>query len=119
MVHPRRLPRTAGYDGGDTLSGALVGALRNGGLVRGRCEPHHDAPRDTPRCPGSDAGYVVRISDLFQGVGDTLQVNFAAEKFAAATGRKPEALRFEKIYQLRPESSGWRVVREARVQEPR
>jgi hypothetical protein len=119
MVHPRRLPRTAGYEGGDSLSSGVVAALRDAGLVRGRCEPRHDQPRDTPRCPGADAGYVVRISDLFQGGGDTLQVNFAAEKFAAATGRKPEALRFEKIYQLRTESTGWRVVREARMREPR
>jgi hypothetical protein len=117
MMHPRRLPRTAGYEGGDSVSGAVAGALRHGGLIRGTCAPTHDAPRDTPRCPGSQAGYVVRISDAFQGKGDTLQMNFAAEKFAAATGPRPEALRFEKIYQLVRESSGWRVVREARVRD--
>jgi hypothetical protein len=119
MVHPRRLPRTAGYEGGDAVPAALVAELRQAGLVRGSCEPKHDAPHDTPRCPGPDAGYVVRVSDVFQGAGDTLQINFAAEKFAAATGRKPEALRFEKIYQLKRESTGWRVVREARMRDAR
>jgi hypothetical protein len=119
MMHPRRLPRTAGYEGGDAIPSALVAELRRGGLVRGVCEPKHEAPHDTPRCAGPEAGYVVRVSDLFQGAGDTLQLNFAAEKFGAATGRKPEALRFEKIYQLRKESTGWRVVREARMRDPR
>jgi hypothetical protein len=117
MAHPRRLPRTAGYEGGDPVPAALLAELRRAGIVRGNCEPRHDAARDTPRCPGAEAGYVVRFSEVFQGAGDTLQVNFAAEKFAAATGRKPEALRFEKIYQLRKESTGWRVVREARMRD--
>jgi hypothetical protein len=117
MVHPRRLPRTAGYDGGDSLPSALVAELRRQGVVLGSCEPRHDLPRDTPRCPGTQAGYVIRISNIFQGKGDTLQMNFAAEKFAAGAGLKPEALRFEKIYQLKRESGGWRVVREARVRD--
>jgi hypothetical protein len=97
MAHPRRLPRTAGYEGGDSVSSALLGALRERGLIRGECDPRHDAPHDTPRCPGASAGYVIRVSQPFQAVADTVQVNFAAEKFAAASGLKPEALRFEKI----------------------
>ena len=117
MAHPRRLPRTAGYEGGDSVSSAVLGALRQGGLVRGECDPRHDAPHDTPRCPGNAAGYVIRMSQPFQAVADTVQVNFAAEKFAAASGMKPEALRFEKIYQLKRDGGSWRVVREARVRE--
>ena len=117
MAHPRRLPRTAGYEGGDSLSSAFLSALRQGGLVRGECDPRHEAPHDTPRCPGNAAGYVIRVSQPFQAVADTVQVNFAAEKFAAASGVKPEALRFEKIYQLKRDGRSWRVVREARVRE--
>jgi hypothetical protein len=115
LAHPRRLPRTAGYEGGDTLPAALVQSLRARGVVRGACEPVRDAPRNTPRCPGQRPGYVVRGSDLLRVSRDTVEMYFAAERFAPATGPKPEALRFEKIYQLVGGGTAWRVVREARV----
>jgi hypothetical protein len=117
LIHPQRLPRTAGYDGGDPVSAALAEALRNRGVVRGTCLPKHDAPRDTPRCTIPQAGYVIRGSPVMKAGGDTLQMNFAAEAFAAATGARPQALRFEKIYQLVGHGSDWRVAREARVRE--
>ena len=119
MLHPRRLPRSAGYDGGDPLPPALLEALRDRGVARELCEPKHEAPRDTPRCRGSSAGYVVRATTPFQAAGDTIQLNFAAEAFGAATGARPQALRFEKIYQLVGRDNVWSVVREARVREPR
>jgi hypothetical protein len=117
LAHPRRLARFAGYGGGDPLPDALLESLHARGVVRGRCEPKHEAPRDTPRCAGSAAGYVVRMSEPFRVAGDTIQLNFAAEQFAPATGARPQALRFEKIYQLVGRGSAWRVVREARVRE--
>ncbi|HET7189006.1 MAG TPA: hypothetical protein VFI52_12675, partial [Gemmatimonadaceae bacterium] len=46
MLHPRRLPRTAGFEGGDPVPAALVQALRDRGVVHGVCEPKHEAPRD-------------------------------------------------------------------------
>jgi hypothetical protein len=118
LVHPRRLPRTAGYEGGDSLSASLVQALRERGVVRGTCEPVRDAPRNTPRCPAQRPGYVVRASDVLRVSRDTVEMYFAAERFAPATGPKPEALRFEKIYQLVGGGTAWRVVREARVPDP-
>jgi hypothetical protein len=117
LAHPRRLSRTEGYDAGDTLPSVLLRALRSRGVVRGTCDPVRDAPRNTPRCKVPDAGYVVRASDVFRVAADTVQIYFAAERFAAATGAKPEALRFEKIYQLVGGDDAWRVVREARVHE--
>ncbi len=116
-AHPRRLPRTAGYEGGDATPTALIGALRTRGTVRGTCEPKHEAPRDTPRCSGAETGYVIRVSVPFQAAGDTIQINFAAEAFGPATGARPQALRFEKIYQLVGGGDAWRVVREARVHD--
>jgi hypothetical protein len=115
MAHPRRLPRTAGYEGGEPLPAALLQALRERGVVRGSCDPKHEVPRDMPRCPGAQAGYVIRTSPVMRVAGDTIQLNFAAEAFAAPTGQRPQALRFEKIYQLVGGGTTWRVVREARV----
>ncbi len=117
MVHPRRLPRTAGYDGGDALPAPVATALRDRGVVRGICEPKHEAPRDTPRCTGMQAGYVVRASVPVRVADDTIQVNFAAEAYAAETGPRPQSLRFEKIYQLVGRGADWQVLREARVRE--
>jgi hypothetical protein len=117
LAHPRRLARTEGYDGGDSVPSELLRALRRRGVVRGTCDPIRDAPRNTPRCRVREAGYVVRASDGVRVAGDTVQINFAAERFAAATGAKPEALRFEKIYQLVGGGDTWRVAREARVHE--
>lgn len=117
MVHPRRLPRTAGYEGGETLSAEVAAALRDRGVVRGTCEPKHEAPRDTPRCAGAQAGYVVRASAPVRVAGDTIQINFAAEAYGAETGPRPQSLRFEKIYQLVGRGADWQVLREARVRE--
>jgi hypothetical protein len=118
MAHPRLLPRTAGYDGGDPLPPALLQALRARGVVRGSCDPRHEVPRDTPRCAGSQAGYVIRGSPVMQVGRDTIQLNFAAETFAPERGARPQALRFEKIYQLVGAGTSWRVIREARVRNP-
>jgi hypothetical protein len=119
LAHPRRLPRTAGYEGGDAVPAALVEALRTRGVIRGTCEPRHDAARDTPRCAGSQPGYVIRISAPFKAGGDTIQINFMAETFGPESGARPQALRFEKIYQLVGSGTSWRVAREARVRETR
>lgn len=115
MLHPRRLARQAGYEGGDAVPADVLTALRALGAVRGTCEPMRDAPRNTPRCNVRDAGYVIRTSEPLRAAGDTAQLYFAAERFGPATGTRPEALRFEKVYQLVGTGTSWRVVREARV----
>ena len=118
LAHPRRLPRTAGYEGGEVLPAPLVQALRSRGIVTGTCEPRHEAPRDTPRCPAQQAGYVIRVTTPFRAGGDTVQINFMAETFAPESGARPQALRFEKIYRLVGSGASWRVAQEARVREP-
>jgi hypothetical protein len=117
MLHPRRLPRTTGYEGGEKMSSGLEGALRERGIVQGTCEPIRDGARNTPRCNSPQAGYLVRGSDILRVSPDTVEIYFAAEKFGAAKGQKPEALRFEKIYQLVGAGAAWRVAREARSPE--
>jgi hypothetical protein len=113
LVHPRRLPRTAGLAGGDSLSPGLLSALRERGVVQGSCET--PGGRDTPRCTAPAAGYVIRGSDVFRGAGDTVQFYFAAERYATPASGPQDALRFEKIYQLVPRGNEWRVAREARA----
>lgn len=115
VMHPRRLPRGAGYEGGDRVPEGLVRALRERGLVRGVCDPIRVSPSDTPRCKGPDAGYIVRASDVLRVARDTVELYFAAEKFGAGTGQKPEALRFEKIYEFVGRGMSWRLAREARA----
>jgi hypothetical protein len=114
-MHPRRLPRTAGDSGGDAVPPALVRALRERGIVAGSCEPVRSSPKNTPHCSTAEAGYIIRTSDVFAVSRDTVSLNFAAEKFGASTGAKPEALRFEKIYKLVKDGREWRVAREGRI----
>jgi len=118
LVHPLRLPRTVGYAGSDSVPAELIRALRARGLVSGVCIPKHETPRDIPRCDSPVAGYVIRGSDVLRVAKDTVELYFSAERFGAATGQRPEALRFEKIYQLVGSGTSWRVAREARVREP-
>lgn len=118
LMHPLKLPRSAGYVGGDSVSPDLLGALRARNVVSGTCTPQRDAPRNTPRCPVNVPGYIVRASDVFRVSPDTVEVYYSAERFGAATGQRPEALRFEKIYQLVGSGTRWRVAREARVRQP-
>lgn len=118
LIHRLKLPRTAGYTGGDSVPADLIAALRRRNVVSGTCTPQRDAPRNTPRCAVNVPGYVVRASDILRVSPDTVEIYYSAERFGAATGQRPEALRFEKIYQLVGRGTDWRVAREARVREP-
>ena len=118
LIHPLELPRTAGYAGGDSVSRALIAALRARNVISGTCMPQRDAPRNTPRCAINVPGYIVRASDVLRVSADTVEIYYSAERFGAATGQRPQALRFEKIYQLVGRGTAWRVAREARVKEP-
>ena len=115
--HPRQLPRTAGDSGGEPVSPALVKAMRDRGLVSGMCTPVRTSAKNTPHCSTADAGYIIRVSDVFSLSRDTSEIYFAAEKYGAQTGQKPEALRFEKVYQLVKGGQRWRVAREGRLHE--
>jgi hypothetical protein len=116
-MHPFRLPRAAGDSGSVPVPPALVKSLESRGLVSGVCTPVRSSPKNTPHCSTSDAGYIIRTSEVFSLAPDTNEVYFAAEKYGASTGQKPEALRFEKVYQLVKSGRGWRVAREGRLHE--
>lgn len=118
LLHPLKLPRTAGYSGGDSVPVALIKALLARQVVSGTCAPQRDAPRNTPRCALNVPGYIIRASDVLRVSPDTVEIYYSAERFGAATGQRPEALRFEKIYQLVGNGTTWHVAREARVRDP-
>jgi hypothetical protein len=114
LLHPRRLPRTAGTAGGAPVPAPVAAALRERRVVRGGCEPPDDV-REPPTCTATLPGYVVRASDVFRAGGDTVQLHLAAERYRTAQGDPQEALRFEKVYRLARGDRGWRVVGEARA----
>jgi len=115
LLHPRRLPRSAGLAGGDPVPPAVATALRERRVVRGSCEPPLDESREPPSCAAAGPGYVVRGSDVFRVAPDTVQLHLAAEQYQTPTGDPQEALTFEKVYKLVPRGDAWRVVGEARV----
>jgi hypothetical protein len=116
-MHPQRLPRTSVDTGAAPTPAAIVSGLRDRGLVAGTCKPVRSAPKNTPHCSTADAGYIIRTSDIFALTADTNEVYFSAEKYGASSGQMPEALRFEKVYQLVKDGSGWRIAREGRLHE--
>ena len=117
LMHPRLLPATAGYTGGQPVPPEVERALRERGIVRGTCETPTDTarPKRTPTCEARAPGYVVRFSDVFQLGPDSVQVYFAAERYDTPASGAHEVLRLEKAYQLAKRGGTWRVVREARV----
>jgi hypothetical protein len=115
LLHPRLLPSTAGYAGGQPVPADVAAALRQRAVVRGTCEPPADDARRTPTCTARTPGYVVRFSDIFQSGPDSVQVHFAAERYDTPTSGAHEVFRFERVYQLVNRRGTWRVVREARV----
>ena len=117
LMHPLRLSRRAGDSSGGPLPSGVVAALRARGIARGSCAPQRESPHDTPRCAFPVAGYVIRGSEVLGVRGDTSEIYLSAERFGPANGAKPEALRFEKVYQLVPDGGSWRVAREARVHD--
>jgi hypothetical protein len=120
QLHPRLLPRTGGFEGGAQVDSALVVALKAANLVRGVCEPARDGDLRAPRCNDTQAGYVVRGSEIFQRGADTVQFFLHAEVFAPTKGPGTSPFDFEMAYRLAPRSEDrarYRVVAEGRVRQ--
>ncbi len=118
VTHQRRLPAGAGLEGGDALPAALGAGLERAGLTRGSCDPVRSTGQRAPLCPVERSGYIIRATEIYQGGGDTLRMNFRSELYAAAQGSGQEPFAFEMAYKLIPRAPGqWRVVAEGRVRE--
>ncbi len=111
------LPRWSGYAGGDAMPPAMSMALRRAGVVRGTCAPKRESAQRAPTCVANRAGYIARVSPIFQREGDTLLVYLLSEIFAVANGAGQQPFSFEMAYEMVPKGTSWRVVREGRVRQ--
>lgn len=115
VLDPVKLPAQGGYEEGGEVAPALAAALVQAGTVRATCAPmRRDAAR-APRCSLPNAGYAVRVSDVFRAGGDTLRLFVTAERVQPASDSSyVKAFAFEGRYLIVATDSGWRVVRAAR-----
>ncbi len=118
LLNPVRLPRSRSAEGADSLPDDIVGALRRLGSIQGFCEPRRgDDARHAPICDHPSAGYIIRVSDIFQGQGDTVRLYVTAERYrpsADTSGFQPP-LRLEQRYELTPRGEAWAVARKSRM----
>ena len=118
LLDPALLPRSRTADPSDSAATDLVQALRATGTIQGTCAPRRGTDRrSAPICEAPAAGYIIRVSDIFQGNADTVQLYVTAERYRASrdtSGFQPP-LRIEQRYDLTPRGDGWAVARKARL----
>ena len=115
LVDPAILPRNGTFARGAKLSDATIQALHRAGMTRGTCEAVDDG-RHAAQCAAAGPGYVVRLTDVYQELGDTVRVFVAAQRFRTTTGLGPaQRFVFESGFEIvKQGANGWRVVREGR-----
>ena len=114
LVNPATLP-ARGYAAGPALPPAVVQAMLGTGAFRGVCQPAAPNPGRAPLCEAPQAGYVVRVSDIFRARGDTLQTYAISERFDTPASGTHSAFRLEAAYQLVRRGGRWAVARTARI----
>jgi hypothetical protein len=114
VVNPATLPAT-GYAPGPVLPPDVVQAMLATNAFRGTCQPRAPSPGRAPVCDAPQAGYVVRVSDVFRARGDTLQTFALSERFDTPASGTHSAFRLEAAYQLVRRGGRWAVARTARI----
>ena len=114
LLDPRLLPRTGGYGDGPAVSQATRNELLKSHIVQGMCQPTGGDTK-VAHCEASLAGYVVRLSDVFQAVHDTMVVNLYVQRYSTPSSAGVGRLRFERIYKLVKHGAAWDAVAEGRV----
>jgi hypothetical protein len=117
LLDPGTLPRARRADRGDPLPDEIVRSLRELDSIQGTCQPRRGDERHAPICDHSTAGYIIRVSEIFQAPGDTVLLYVTAERFRPSgdtTGFQPP-LRLEQRYHLTPKGEGWSVARKSRM----
>lgn len=114
LVDPAVLPRNGSFARDARLNDAVLSAMRGAGMTRGSCETVDDG-KHTPQCAADGPGYIVRFSDIYQALGDTMRVFLAAQRFRTNAGIGPSArFAFESAFEVVRRGDGWRVAREGR-----
>lgn len=115
LVDPAILPRNGSFARDAMLGADVVTGLQRAGMTRGSCETVDDG-KHSPQCAAAGPGYVVRFSDVYQALGDTVRVFVAAQRFRTTTGLgPPQRFAFESGFEVvRRGEKGWRVAREGR-----
>ncbi len=115
-LHPRLLPRTGGFEGGDAVDSTVAAHLLGSSLVLGVCEPRALSGHRAPVCDAPESGYVIRGSPVYRRGGDTIQFYMLSELHAVSETSGQEPFQFEMAYQLIPrDGDRWSVVAEGRV----
>ena len=118
LVNPALLPRGRDEEvAADTMAPEVVEALDASRVVQGRCTPSAAAETMAPICPGANAGYVVRFSELFGVGGDTVQlyVTFESYRPSQDTSAYQAPIRLEQRYELAKRGRAWVVARKERL----
>ena len=117
LVNPALLPRGRDEEVADTLAPEVVEALNASRVVQGSCTPSEAVETMAPICPGANAGYVVRFSELFGVGGDTVQlyVTFDSYRPSQDTSAYQAPIRLEQRYELAKRGPAWVVARKERL----
>ena len=115
LVDTTMLTRTGGERPGEPLGADVRAALRTTGVTKGECAPQRRAPTRTPVCRADIPGYVVRFSDVFALVGDSVQTHVLAERYDTPSTGEHNRFIIEQAYQLVRRDGSWHAVRKARI----
>lgn len=116
LLDPGKLPRGTSDVARDTMPRDVTQAMLAAGVIQGQCTPTPGAKAQyAPICEAQMPGYVIRVSDVYELAGDTLQLHVLIRRYdTPGTGPHSE-FAFEEAYQLVQRDGDWRVVRKARL----
>ena len=114
LVNPATLP-ARGYAAGPALPRDVVQEMLATNAFRGVCQPAAPSAGRAPVCDAPQAGYVVRVGDIFRARGDTVQTYALSERYDTPASGTHSAFRLEAVYQLVRRGGRWVVARTARI----
>ena len=115
LVDPRLLPRGVGLATEGRVPSAVLSAMMNSGMFKGRCEPPVKHKPGAPICNASRPGYVMRFSPVFSLGGDSTEVYAYTQQYDNAQSGHSEPRRYEKAYQIVRRGGEWRAAREGTI----